>query len=181
MAELLVSSLITTLPDEREIRFSMLDTVREHAREQLTPEERAAVERRHSEYYLGLAHDSLGREDRARAEWEAAHHFHEFQGAALLKLAQADARGGRFAQAIDRLRAALRDDPDAVRAAALEVALLRHAGRTAEAGALLREWRPRDRTSSWYSAMRRGTLRIGWNLSWATTSASELREYRTVA
>src|SRR5437762_5890779 len=70
------------------------------------------------EYYLGLAHDALGREDKARGEWEAAHHFHEFQGAALLKLAQADARGGRFGQAIDRLRGALRDDPDALRAAA---------------------------------------------------------------
>ncbi len=110
------------------------------------------------QYYLGLAHEALGDDGKAQGEWEAAHHFPEFRAAALLKLAQADARGGRPAQAIDRLKEAVRTSPDAVRAGALEVALLRHAGRTAEAVDRLREWRARDPTSSMlrYEAVRLG-------------------------
>jgi len=110
------------------------------------------------QYYLGLAHEGLGQEGKARADWEAAHHFRDFRAPALLKLAQADGRAGDFTRALDRVRESLQAAPDAVRAGALEVALLRHAGRTADASRRLRAWRAVDPTSSLlrYEAVRLG-------------------------
>ena len=111
------------------------------------------------QYYLGLAHEGLGQDVKARAEFEAAHHFRAFRAPALLKLAQADARAGDSARALARVRESLATSPDAVRAGALEVALLRRLGRTAEAGQRLRAWREIDPTSSRlrYEAVRLGT------------------------
>ena len=111
------------------------------------------------QYYLGLAHEGLGQDAKARGEFEAAHHFRDFRAPALLKLAQADARAGDFAGALARLNEGMRTSPDAVRAGALEVALLRRAGRTSEAARRLRAWRAVDPTSSWlrYEAVRLGT------------------------
>ena len=127
---------------------ALLDTAR--ARDTTDPE---------VQYYLGLAHEGLGQDGKARGEWEAAHHFRDFRAPALLKLAQADARAGDFAGALERLKEGLRTSPDAVRAGALEVALLRHAGETAEAARRLRAWRTLDPTSSRlrYEAVRLGT------------------------
>jgi tetratricopeptide (TPR) repeat protein len=109
-------------------------------------------------YYLGLAHEGRGEEGKARGEWEAAHHFRAFRVPALLKLAQADARAGDVVPALARLGEATGSAPDAVRAGALEVALLRHAGRTEEASRRLRGWRAIDPTSSLlrYEAVRLG-------------------------
>jgi len=111
------------------------------------------------QYYLGLAHEGLGQDAKARGEFEAAHHFRDFRAPALLKLAQADARAGDFAGALARLNEGMRTSPDAVRAGALEVALLRRAGRTSEAARRLRAGRAVDPTSSWlrYEAVRLGT------------------------
>jgi tetratricopeptide (TPR) repeat protein len=111
------------------------------------------------QYYLGLAHEGLGQDDKARAEFEAAHHFRAFRAPALLKLAQADARAGDLSRALARVRDSLATSPAAVRAGALEVALLRRLGRTAEAGQRLRAWRAIDPTSSRlrYEAVRLGT------------------------
>jgi predicted Zn-dependent protease len=111
------------------------------------------------QYYLGLAHDGLGAEGKARGEWEAAHHFRAFRTPALLKLAQADARAGEVASALARLDEATAIAPDAVRAGALEVALLRRAGRMAEASRRLRQWQALDPTSSLlrYEAVRLGS------------------------
>jgi len=111
------------------------------------------------QYYLGLAHEGLGQDEKARAEFEAAHHFRAFRAPALLKLAQADARAGDFARALARVRESLATSPDAVRAGALEVALLRRLGRTAESSQRLRAWRAVDPTSSAlrYEAVRLGT------------------------
>jgi tetratricopeptide (TPR) repeat protein len=109
-------------------------------------------------YYLGLAREGLGEERKARGEWEAAHHFRAFRVPALLKLAQADARAGDVEEALARLREATGSAPGAVRAGALEVALLRHEGRTAESSRRLRAWRAIDPTSSLlrYEAVRLG-------------------------
>jgi tetratricopeptide (TPR) repeat protein len=111
------------------------------------------------QYYLGLAHEGLGQDGKARADFEAAHHFRDFRAPALLKLAQADGRAGDFERALDRLTDSVQAAPDAVRAGALEVALLRHAGRTADATRRLRAWRVVDPTSSLlrYEAVRLGT------------------------
>jgi tetratricopeptide (TPR) repeat protein len=100
------------------------------------------------QYYLGLAREALGDEAAARAAWEGAQQFGPFRVPALLKLAQAEARAGRRAAALDFVREALRDAPHATRAGALEVALLRREGRTAEARERLAHWRAEDPTSS---------------------------------
>ena len=110
------------------------------------------------QYYLALAHEALGQDRKARSEYEAAHEFRAYRAPALLKLAQADVRAGDFARALDRLREGERTSPDAVRAGALEVALLRHLDRRTEAAARLGEWRRLDPTSSMlrYEAVRQG-------------------------
>jgi tetratricopeptide (TPR) repeat protein len=110
------------------------------------------------EYYLGLAHAALGDETRARSEWETAHHFRAFQGPALLALAQADARQGRLPEALERLDAATRTSPEAVRAGALGAAVLRHSGKTEAARNRVRQWSAHDPTSSF---LRDEAVRLG--------------------
>jgi tetratricopeptide (TPR) repeat protein len=100
------------------------------------------------QHYLALAEAGLGREDRARALWEQAQHRSAMRAAALLALAGLDARADRPASALAHVRAALTDDPRAVRAGELEVALLRRLGRTGEARRRLAYWRKVDPTSS---------------------------------
>jgi tetratricopeptide (TPR) repeat protein len=100
------------------------------------------------QYYLGLAHDALGDARRSRAAWEQAQQFGPYRAAALLKLAQADARGGDRAAALAHVREALLAAPFATRVGALEVSLLRHTGRRAEALERVRAWREIDPTSS---------------------------------
>jgi tetratricopeptide (TPR) repeat protein len=99
-------------------------------------------------YHLGLARAALGDDARARTEWEAARPFRAFAAPATLKLAQLEARAGRFGIALERVREALGADPEAVRLGALEVVLLRHAGRAAQARQRLAHWRELDPTSS---------------------------------
>jgi predicted ATPase/DNA-binding SARP family transcriptional activator len=55
LEELRECSLVLMEPAAREVRFRLLETLREYARECLTPEELAALERRHAAYYLELA------------------------------------------------------------------------------------------------------------------------------
>jgi tetratricopeptide (TPR) repeat protein len=114
-------------------------------------------------YYLGLAHEGLGQEAKGRADFEAAHHFREYRVPALVQLAQADARAGDLTRALDRVREATAAAPDAVRAGGLEVALLRHVGRAAEATRRLTQWRTVDPVSSWlrYEAVRLGSVDAG--------------------
>jgi tetratricopeptide (TPR) repeat protein len=109
-------------------------------------------------YYLGLAYRGAGDDAGARNAWEAAQRFRGFRSAALLALAQADARAGDGARALERLEEARQASPGAVRAGALQIALLRHAGRTADARARLAALRGIDPTSSWlrYEAVRLG-------------------------
>jgi tetratricopeptide (TPR) repeat protein len=111
------------------------------------------------QYYFGLAYDARGDARRARAAWENAQQFGPFRVPALLKLAQADARAGDRGDALDRLAAVNRTAPEAVRAGALQAALLRHAGRVVEARRRLDECRAVDPTSSLlrYEATRLGT------------------------
>jgi tetratricopeptide (TPR) repeat protein len=110
-------------------------------------------------YHLGLARAALGDDAHARTEWEAARPFRAFAAAATLKLAQLEAREGPWPLALQRVREALASDPQTVRLGALEVALLRRAGRTPEARLQLAHWRALDPTSSLlrYEAVRLGT------------------------
>jgi tetratricopeptide (TPR) repeat protein len=99
-------------------------------------------------YHLGLARAALGDDARARTEWEAARPFRAYAAPATLKLAQLEARQGNGLLALQRVREALASDPDAVRLGALEVALLRHAGRADEARGRIDHWRALDPTAS---------------------------------
>ena len=111
-----------------------------------------------AQYYLGLAHLALGRPRQARLALEAAQPFRDFRAAALLKLAQLDASEGRLEAALDRVRDGVGASPDAVRAGALEVALLRRLGRAADARRRLAHWKEVDPTGS---ALRYEGARLG--------------------
>jgi Flp pilus assembly protein TadD len=110
-------------------------------------------------YHLGLARAALGDDAHARTEWEAARPFRGFAASATLKLAQLEARAGNVPLALERVHEALASDPEAVRLGAIEVALLRHAGRTADAKRRLAHWRALDPTASMlrYEAARLGS------------------------
>ena len=73
LAQLRECSLILSENNGTEMRFRMLETLREFAWEQLSAEEREAVKRRHVEYYLALAEKAapqfLGPEQAAWREW----------------------------------------------------------------------------------------------------------------
>jgi tetratricopeptide (TPR) repeat protein len=110
------------------------------------------------QHYLGLAHAGRGDEGKARAEWEKAQHFRAFRPAALLELARLDARAGDGRAALAEVRESLAVTPAAAGAGAMEVALLRRAGRMAEARERVRYWRRVDpaRSSLRYEAQRLG-------------------------
>jgi len=98
-------------------------------------------------YSRGLALLGLGEDERARPRLEGAVHDRTTRPAALLQLAGLAARDGHLETATSYLEAARGGDPGAVRAGALEVILLRRAGRIYEARALLAELQRRDPTS----------------------------------
>ncbi len=101
-----------------------------------------------AQYYLGLARAAVGDDARARPSWEAASHFRGVRAASLLELARLAARAGDGAGAVRFIGEAVAADPRAIRAGALQVALLRRAGRTAEARTRLAHWRAQDPTSA---------------------------------
>jgi tetratricopeptide (TPR) repeat protein len=109
-------------------------------------------------YHLGLARAALGDDAHARTEWEAARPFRAFAAPANLQLAELEGRAGHFSTALQRVQEALAVDPQAVRLGALEVALLRRAGRGDEARRRLAHWRELDPTASIlrYEAVRLG-------------------------
>lgn len=52
-------SLVVAEERAEEMRFQMLETLREYAREQLTPEEQAGLEQRHAAHYMALAEQAM--------------------------------------------------------------------------------------------------------------------------
>src|SRR4028119_1368364 len=48
------------------MRFPLLETLREYGHEQLVPEERAAAERRHVDFFVALAEDAKSRNDQSQ-------------------------------------------------------------------------------------------------------------------
>jgi tetratricopeptide (TPR) repeat protein len=109
-------------------------------------------------YYLGLARAAQGDDRGARAQWESAAHFRTVRAASLLQLARLEARAGDVGRALSLLEQAVTADPQVIRAGALEVALLRRAGRVGEARARLAHWRAQDPTSSY---LRNEAVRLG--------------------
>ncbi len=110
-------------------------------------------------YYLGIARASLGQTLGARTALEAAQQFREWKAPALAALARLESREGDATRALALVREAAAAAPDAARIGGLEVTLLRHAKRTAEAQRRLAAWRAVDPTSALlrYEAVRLGT------------------------
>jgi tetratricopeptide (TPR) repeat protein len=98
--------------------------------------------------YLGLAYAAAGDRAKARAVWEGAQVLAPFRAPARLELAQIDARDGDLVAALTRVRSVADESPDAVLAGGLEVALLRHLGRSGEARARLASWQKLDPTAN---------------------------------
>jgi len=100
------------------------------------------------QYYLGVALAAAGRPDEARRYLEASERFRATRPAALLQLARLSAREGRPDAALQHLQIAGAESPRTTVPGALEVALLRRAGRVEDARARAHYWRTIDPTSS---------------------------------
>jgi len=112
-------------------------------------------------YALGLALvglDEPGTLGKAWTLFEAATRARATRPAALLRLAGLEARAGRVASALDRLRAAAADSPGVVRAGAFEVILLRRSGHLEAARERLAHWLAIDPTSN---TLRVEAVRLG--------------------
>jgi tetratricopeptide (TPR) repeat protein len=103
---------------------------------------------REAAYYLGLADAALGRARRARLNWESSQQFGPLRVASLMNLAALSAREGRVNDALELLGRAGVDAPDAVRARAFEITLLRSSGRVDAARARLEDLQRFDPTNS---------------------------------
>ena len=99
-------------------------------------------------YYRGLALAGMEQMEEAKRQWQRALLFRSFRPAAALQLARLAARRGDLAEALDKARVVIAESPRATGAGWLEVALLRRAGRAAEARARLVDWLSVDPTSS---------------------------------
>jgi tetratricopeptide (TPR) repeat protein len=113
---------------------------------------------RESAYYLALAFVARGDDRRARTLLEAAQAYGAFRAPALLALAALTSRQGHRVQALDLLQRVAGEQPDAVRAGAIEVALLRTLKRPAAARERLAAWLRRDPTAA---ALRYEAVRLG--------------------
>lgn len=100
------------------------------------------------QHYLGLAHASTGDAAKARVAFEGAQILLPFRAPARLELARLDARATDPRAALQRVRSATEESPDAVRAGGWEVALLRHLGRLDEARERLGHWQGLDPTGN---------------------------------
>jgi len=100
------------------------------------------------DYSLGAAYAALDRPGAARPLWEAAARFRGTRPASLLRLARLDAQAGHADSALTLLDEAVAAAPDAVRAGAMQVILLRRAGRREAALARLEYWLRQDPTNA---------------------------------
>ncbi|MCZ2075622.1 MAG: DUF5107 domain-containing protein [Bryobacterales bacterium] len=99
-------------------------------------------------YYLGQAFKALGQLRDARTEFEGAQRMPAFRGAANLELARLSARQNDFRRALEEISAALKAEPQSIRAGEAEVALLRRLDNASAARERLNYWRKIDPTSS---------------------------------
>jgi tetratricopeptide (TPR) repeat protein len=92
------------------------------------------------QYYLGLALLAVGRTQDAQAHLEFAERFRETRVAAMLQLARLSAREQHFETALRRTQTIGAEAPGTLVAGALEVCLLRHLGRDADARTRAQHW-----------------------------------------
>jgi tetratricopeptide (TPR) repeat protein len=95
-------------------------------------------------YYLGLAYAKQDDDARARTEFSAVPVNSSFAGAARLQIAASLSRAGQWADALTTIREVENKSGSHTRAGAMEVALLRHLGRSTEAKSRLAFWRSID-------------------------------------
>jgi tetratricopeptide (TPR) repeat protein len=100
------------------------------------------------QYHLGLALLAAGRPREAQVHLEFAERFRQTRVAAMLQLARLSAKQGNWHAALPRAQAIGMEAPRTLAAGALEVYLLRHLGRAAEARARARHWLDIDPTSN---------------------------------
>jgi tetratricopeptide (TPR) repeat protein len=110
------------------------------------------------EYYLGCAYLALGQPGRARPSWQAAARFRSTRPASLLQLARLAAGEGDAASALRLAQEAVAAAPEAVRAGASEVILLRHLGQREQALVRLDHWLRQDPTSA---TLRNEAVKLG--------------------
>jgi len=123
------------------MRFTEAEELLSAALEQVSNDEE-------THYYLGLALARLGRHPEAKVQFMRALVFRSFRPAAALQLARMAARGGDGSAALDKVRVALNESPEAANAGWLEVALLKRLGRQDEARQQLAKWTAADPASS---------------------------------
>ena len=129
---------------------------------------------REAAYYLALAQGALGRAKAATLNFEIAQQYGTHRAAALFNLAAEASRAGRPHDAIALLGRAIASDSDAVRAGAMEVALLRSANRPTDAKERLAHWRRLDPTNSMLR-LEAGRLGAGDASLWAHLAADPER------
>ncbi len=100
-------------------------------------------------YLLGLTLVQLGRDEEAYAILARAIWVRAWAGPAGYRLAALDACAGRNDQALSRVEAALRAEPEHLQARSLRVVLLRRLGRTAQAQVALAELLRLDPLDVW--------------------------------
>jgi tetratricopeptide (TPR) repeat protein len=129
---------------------------------------------REAAYYLALAQAALGRARASTLNFEIAQQYGTHRAAALFNLAAEASRVGRLDEAIDLLGRAIASKADAVRAGAMEVAVLRSANRPADARQRLAHWRRVDPTNSMLR-LEAGRLGAGDASLWAHLAADPER------
>jgi tetratricopeptide (TPR) repeat protein len=100
-------------------------------------------------YLLGLTLARLGSDDEAYAAFAKSTWLHAWVAAGNLQMAVIDARHGRDGRGLERVRAALRAQPDHLQARDLAVVLLNRLGRQEEAEGLLVATLARDPLDVW--------------------------------
>jgi tetratricopeptide (TPR) repeat protein len=97
LEELRASSLVLTEGTPEEVggmRFRMLETLREYAREQLSPEQRASIQKGHAEYYLAVAEEAAakreGPDEKLWLDRQETEHDNLREGLAWCMLAEGD-------------------------------------------------------------------------------------------
>ena len=126
-------------------------------------------------YHLGLTHRRAGNVAEARLALERAHVHGSFRAAAGLALTEMAAASGDLTRALELVRGVRNRAPGSLRAAAIEVALLRRSGEREAAAARMDEARGRDPTDLRlrYEALRLGRMEASDSAAYLAHLAGE--------
>ena len=100
----------------------------------------------------------LAERAKARVQWEGATVLPPFRPAALLQLAKLSAQLGHYQASLDQVQKALEEAPHMIKGGGMEVALLRHLGKTVQASERCARWQQLDPPNSFlrYEAVKLG-------------------------